>query len=105
MLSETGSFFFSICEQAAQNHSANLLQLKSFTVSLNTHLAQHAEGHVDGGQQGSKRRSHVGVERRRREAEHEEGSILGQVHALTQTGTRVSILSCSSIKTEDKSAY
>lgn len=46
------------------------------------YLAQHAQSHVDGRQQSPKRRSHFGVECRRGEAEHEQGSVLGQVHTL-----------------------
>ena len=52
-------------------------------ITLEIYLAQHAQGHVDGGQQGSKRRSHIRVKRRSCEAEHKQGSILCQVHTLT----------------------
>lgn len=52
----------------------------------NIYLSQHAQAHVDGGQQGPKRRGHIGVERWRGEAEHEQGPILCQVHALTEHG-------------------
>lgn len=66
-----------------QGSTVGRLELKFFLTKLNIYLAQHAQGHVDGGQQGSKRRSHIGVERRSCEAEHKQGSILGQIHTLT----------------------
>lgn len=46
------------------------------------YLAQHAQSHIDGGQQRSERRSYFGVKGRGGEAEHEQGSVLGQVHTL-----------------------
>lgn len=59
---------------------------------MSTHLCQHAEGHVDGGQQSSKGRRHVRVEGRSSEAEDKQGSVLCQVHALKQAQLRLNFL-------------
>lgn len=60
------------------------LTVASFITTLNIYLAQHAQGHVDGGQQGSKRRSHIRVKRWSCEAQHKQGSIFCQIHTLTR---------------------
>lgn len=54
MLKDTGSFFFSIYERHQNNQGSILdsdsLQMRLFIISLIIYLAQHAQGHVDGGQ-------------------------------------------------------
>lgn len=59
--------------------------IKNIIKNINTYLAQHAQADIDGGQQGPKWRSHVGVKSRSCEAKHEERAVLGQVHRLIQT--------------------
>lgn len=56
-------------------------------MKLNIYLTQHAQSHVDGGQQGSKRRSHIRVKCWSREAEHKQGSVFCQIHTLTRKQT------------------
>lgn len=55
-----------------------------FTNKMTVNLAQHAQGYVDGGQQGSERRRHVRVERRGGEAEHKQGSVFSQIYTLAE---------------------
>lgn len=85
MLSAAGSFFFSIWGKAA-NSEESTYSRSSYTTAYDrfpvTNLAQHAKSHVDGRQQSPERRSHFGVKGRSGEAEHEQGSVLGQVHTL-----------------------
>lgn len=87
MHKDTGSFFFSIFEQhnplsEIYSKSAAAKFIHYYNDHL-LHLAQHAQSHVDGGQQGSKRRRHIGVKRWSRKAEHKQSSVFGQIHTLT----------------------
>lgn len=52
--------------------------------SWNIYLTQHAQCHVDGRQQRTEGRSHFRVKCWSGEAEHKQGSVLGQVHTLNQ---------------------
>lgn len=52
-------------------------------ILLNVYLTQHAQSHVNGGQQGPKRRGYIRVKCRSCEAKNKQGPVLSQVHTLT----------------------
>lgn len=102
--SRTPALSSSPSAKSANNHQGCVLTKKQlFTDRNQGNLAQYAQGHVDGGQQGSKRRCHVRVEGRGGEAEHKQGSVFGQVHTLKEEGRAASSLTAGHRKTSQQS--